>query len=115
MENQKIKKALAPAQFEEFKKACEDECAKIGAVSPVQLHFEEDSTREFSVRNLQSGRMVSFAYDPDVPCIHYESPKGHGHIAFHVSSDGTMLQFVLSGIPRFIVELIHRFFSMLTK
>ena len=115
MESQKIKKSLAPAQFELFKKACETECENIGKISPVELHFEEESTREFSVRNLRSGRMVSFAYDPDVPCIHFESPKGHGHIAFHLSSDGTMLQFVLSGIPKFIRELIHRFFSMLTK
>ena len=114
METQKIKRSLAPAQFEAFKKACETECENIGKVSPVQLHFEEESPHEFSVTNLRSGKVVSFRYDPDVPCIHFETPKGTGHIAFHVSADGTMLQFVLSSIPKFVGELVHRFFQMIT-
>ncbi len=114
MESQKIKKALAPAQVEEFKKACEAECEKIAAVSPVQIHFEEESPYKFSARNLRSGKVVSFKYDPDVPCIHVETPKGNGHVAFHLSEDGTMLQFVLSGIPKSVGELVQRFFQMIT-
>ena len=110
METQKIKKALAPVQFEEFKKTCDDECRKIRAVSPVQLHFEDTPPFEFSITNLRSGRVASFRYDLDVPCIHFETLEGTGHIGFHVSPDGTMLQFVEQGIPKFIPQLIHKIF-----
>jgi hypothetical protein len=115
MEEQKIKKALAPVQFEEFKKACEAECKNIGAVSPVKLHFGEESPHEFSVTNLRSGKIVSFRYDPDVPCIHFNAPDSKGHIAFHVSPQGTMLQFVESGIPKFVPQLIQKIFKTIVR
>jgi hypothetical protein len=115
MDEPGIKKALAPAQFEAFKKACETDCESVGKVSHVQLHFEEESPHEFTVTNVRSGKVASFRYDPDVPCIHFNTPSGTGQIGFHVSPDGKMLQFVLAGLPKFARELVFRFFQTITK
>jgi len=108
MEQQKIKKALAPTQWKQFKVEFKAECENIGS---NQFHFEESSPGEFTVRSLRTALVATLRYDPDVPCIHFETPVSSGHFGFHVSADGNTLQFVDGGLPRLIRELKHKIFK----
>ncbi len=76
MEEQKIKKALAPAQWEEMKIALAEECTKVSKSSRATFAFESEGINECSIRNLRNGKLLSMKYSPDVPCIQYTTPEG---------------------------------------
>ena len=80
MEEQKIKKALAPAQWEDLQTSLEDECDKIKASSPMQLALEKEGIYEFTITNLRNGKAISLRYDPDVPCIHVNAGGKRGRL-----------------------------------
>jgi len=107
MEEQQIKRALAPAQWEALKLALQDECAAIKQASAVTLEFESEWPWNSTIRNTRTGQIATLRYDPTVPCIHYLTGKWAGHFTFRVGPDGTMLQFVDKGIPRLMQEIPH--------
>jgi hypothetical protein len=111
METQKIRKALAPALVAEFRDGCKGECE--GVTRAGIVHFEDMPPYEWSVRNLKSGKVAFFRYDPEVPCVHYETPSISGHFGFLLSQDGTYLMFSDRGLPRLIRELKHKIFKTL--
>jgi hypothetical protein len=112
MEEQKIKKALAPAQWEDLKDTLKEHCAAFKASSPVQMAMEEDGINDATVTNLRKGGSIRLRYDPDVPCVHVTVGGKSGHLGFRVSSDGTMVQFMEGQIPRdmatIVVNLMRR-------
>jgi hypothetical protein len=112
MEEQKIKKALAPAQWEELKDTFKHECARAKGSSPVQLVMEEDGINEATVTNLRNGKAISLRYDPNVPCIHVSVGGKTGDIGFRASFDGLSVQFMEGEFPRdmatIVVNLMRR-------
>ncbi len=112
MEEQKIKKALAPAKWEELKAALKDECAQIMAVSPVQLITEELTPFEFSIANIESNGAAHLRYEGDVPCIVATVGGKSADLFFRVSQDGTYVQIMQGPFPRnaaeIALELIRR-------
>jgi hypothetical protein len=107
MEEQRIKKALAPAQWYELKQTLEKECWGISRACPALLSCETEYAHEAVVRNLRTGRITSLRYDPDVPCVHFENPGTSEAFTFRVSVDGTRLQFMYRELPRLSRELVH--------
>jgi hypothetical protein len=83
MQEQKIKKALAPAQWEDLKDTLKNEGARAKASSPVQLVLEE-GIYDATVTNLQNGKAMALRYDPDVPCIH-ASLGGRTSVTLHLN------------------------------
>jgi hypothetical protein len=107
MEEQKIKKALAPAQWEEFKQTLEDSVRKTGAVSPVIISFESDYPDEAVLRNQRNGRIARLIYNPDVPCVQYQTPTKSGTYTFRLNTGGTILQFMDGARPKLTGELAY--------
>lgn len=99
MEDQKIRKALAPAVWEELKKTLADHCSSIGKVSPVKLECKADGINTFKLANLGDRRQAILTYNPDVPCIFYKTPLDSGPLTFRVSADGTCVQLMAKGSP----------------
>jgi hypothetical protein len=108
MDEHQIKKALAPAQWETLKLALESECLDIKRVSSVSLQFESTSAHEATVRDMRTGLIASLRYDPNIPCVHYATPRRKNHFAFQVSPDGTMVQFVEDGASIMVQEISMR-------
>jgi len=94
MEEQKIKKALAPKEWEKLKAQLIQECGKFSQSTGHQLQSEPRGLNELKLRNASTGRMAKFTYNADVPCIFFEGYDGGGHFAFRPSADGTLLQWV---------------------
>ena len=92
MEEQKIKKSLAPRVWDALADNLRKQAKRIGEVSPVDLLAERRSAYELRLTNRNSGRRVKLNYDPDVPCIHFEGFEGGGYFAFKVNPDGTQVQ-----------------------
>lgn len=112
MEEQKIKKALAPAKWEELKAALKEECAQIMAVSTVGLVTEESTPIEISVTNLESKGAAHLRYEGDVPCIVVTVEGKSADLFFRVSQDETYVQIMQGPFPRntaeIALELIRR-------
>src|SRR5438132_503889 len=94
MEEQKIKKALAPKEWEKLKAQLIQECGKFSQSTGHQLQSEPRGLNELKLRNASTGRIAKFTYNADVPCIFFEGYDGGGHFAFRPSADGTLLQWV---------------------
>jgi hypothetical protein len=115
MEEQKIKKALAPVQWDVWKNELDQESQRMTARTVVPLQFGEDLEGVVTIRNLKSGSLATLWYDGDVPCIHYETPTIRGHIAFRVALDGTALQFMDNGVPKSASQLTEKIFKTVIK
>ena len=105
VEEQKIKKALAPAQWEDLQERLEGECDKIKASSPMQLALEKENIYEITVTNLGNGKAITLRYDRDVPCIHVNARGKSGHLGFRVVFPGTSVEIVEGEIPRNIADI----------
>jgi hypothetical protein len=105
MEELKIKKALAPAKWEELKAALKDQCAQMMAVSPVHLVMEESTPFEFSVANPENGGAAQLRYEGDVPCIVTTVGGKSADLFFRVSQDGTSIQIVQGPFVRNVAEI----------
>lgn len=102
VEEQKIKNALAAKEWEKLKTHVFAECKKINQSSSVKLGFSAEGINEIVISNSDNGKRASLSYDPDVPCVFYETPMNSGHLAFRVSPDGTAVQFVRHGATTLI-------------
>lgn len=92
MEEQKIKKALAPRIWDELVANLRDQAKRIGEVSPVRLAADLRSAYELRLTNSETGRRVLLTYVPDVPCINFDGFEGGGYWPFKVNRDGTAVQ-----------------------
>lgn len=92
MEEQKIKKALAPRIWEELIAELRGQAKRIGEVSSVRLVAEQRSAYEFRLTHPDTGRRVLLTYAPDVPCINFDGFEGGGYWPFKVNRDGTAVQ-----------------------
>lgn len=106
MEEQKIKKALAPALWEELKAKMQDYCESFKKSSPVNLSMSAEGVYELSVTNIKNARTLSLAYNRDVPCVFYKGPSATGRLVFRVSPDGNCVNFMLGEIPKSLDALI---------
>jgi hypothetical protein len=94
IEEQKIKKALAPIQWELLKKHLEHTRKAMADVSPVQLTIRLAANgHAMTVSNPENGRRVTLSYDPDVPCIHVQGYDGSPYFAFQAVNNGSDVQF----------------------
>jgi hypothetical protein len=100
MEEQKIKKALAPAQWEELKSDLATHCEKIRRSSPVDIVVEEDGPDRISLTNTRNGKSLSMSYNANVPCIQYVVPGRSGHFGFRVAADGASIQLMDGPVPK---------------
>ncbi|MBV9498671.1 MAG: hypothetical protein JO138_04810 [Acidobacteriaceae bacterium] len=107
VEEQRIKKALAPRKWAKLREDLQNECEQTRNASSVSIRLESPAANEAKLRNLESGAMALLTYVPDVPCIFYESPKRHGQIVFRLSSDRASLQFVENGAPQHDSEIVQ--------
>lgn len=105
MEEQKIKKALGPALWEDLKRLLKDNCDQVMKSSPLRLHFSTDGINDVSVKNLADGRTATLTYNPEVPCVFYKNPGDKGQLTFRVSQDGNSVQF-MSGIVALMLDEI---------
>jgi hypothetical protein len=106
MEEQKIKKALGPALWEDLKTKFEQSCVAIEQSSPLRLEFLTDGINEITIVNAKNGKTAVLSYNSDVPCVFYRTPKDKGQMTFRVSPDGNAVQFIVNGIPRSILDEI---------
>ena len=105
VEEQKIKKALAPAQWELLKQSLSKHCKAVAQSSSVTLEFREDGINDAVLTNVKDGRTAELSYVNDVPCVTYKTPVDSEHFPFRVSPDGTMFQLLAHGIPRGLDEI----------
>jgi hypothetical protein len=90
MEEQKIRKALAPNEWEKFKHQHIQECATLNQ-SGQPLQSDAYGVNELTLRNTDTGKSVKFTFNPDMPCVFYDGDDS-GHFAFKPSADGMTLQ-----------------------
>jgi hypothetical protein len=114
VEEQKIRKALAPTQWEALKLNLKKHCEAVNRSSPVTLKFREDGINDVFVANVSDGREAELSYISDVPCITYKTPVDSGHFPFRVSPDGTMVQLIVAGIPRHYDDISVTIISQIT-
>jgi alpha-acetolactate decarboxylase len=99
MEEQKIKRSLAPAQWEALKEQLKSNCDRINSSSAAHLsvEFKDGAVR---LLNVNKGTYISLAYDDSVPCVHC-SVNGHrSHLAFQVANNGTSVLFLDGTSPQ---------------
>jgi len=107
MEEQKIKKGIAPEKWEELRVALIAECEKVSRNSSRQISVEESDSDHLDIRNMESGVVLSMTYNPDVPCIQYTLPTGRsGHFGFRVARDGMSVQIMDGTAPKFVHEIV---------
>src|SRR5207245_4617690 len=88
MEEQKIKKALAPKLWERLRDRLKKECGDMLNASGVRIVAEEPTINELILTNADNGRQVSLSYGSDVPCIFFEGYNDGGHFGFQISHNG---------------------------
>jgi len=92
MEEQRIKKVLAPKQWEELRESLQKECKSLERQSDLSFLIETPDIDSLKITNAKSGRQASFAYNPDVPCISFKGYDDGGYFGFMVSADGISVQ-----------------------
>jgi hypothetical protein len=107
MEEQTIAKQLSPDQWEELKPALTAHCEKLQKHSRLELSVEDDGD-DFAIRNSTDGRVMSFRFNRDVPCIHYITPDGRrGHFGFRVAPrNKSILQIMDAARAMLIPEIV---------
>ncbi len=113
MEEKKVMRTLTRTKWGELTRAFEDACKRIGATSPVRMHFEELSPDEFRITNLRTGKRVCLKYDDNVRHINFETPSVMGHFVLHLGADGRSIQMLDEGIPKFNGELIRKILKLI--
>jgi hypothetical protein len=91
MEEQKIRKALAPNEWEKLKDTLIRECITFSQSTEHALLSDTLGINELVLRNARTGKSVKFTYGADMPCVFYEGDE-RGHFAFRPSADGMTLQ-----------------------
>ena len=109
MEEQKIKKALGPALWEELKAKLREYCDAIADSSSAKIKVSAQGLYVLSVTNVKDGRSAELSYNREVPCVFYRTPSGSGRLAFRVSADGNSLDFLLDEIPKSLDDLTFFF------
>ncbi|MGB7281882.1 MAG: hypothetical protein WBE13_06440 [Candidatus Acidiferrum sp.] len=105
MEEQKIKKTLGPALWEDLKQTLREFCSGTGKVSPSKLQLHTESLYEISLVNQENNKKASLTYNTDVNCVFYETPVGKGRMVLRPSADGNSVQFMVNDIPRTLEEI----------
>ena len=105
MEEQKIKKALALAKWEDLQASLEGECDKIKASHRMQLAIEKEGSCEITVTNLRTRKAIALRYDPEAPCIHVKAGGQSGHLRFRVVFPGASAEISDGDIPRNIADI----------
>jgi hypothetical protein len=113
MEEQKIKKALGPALWEDLKAKLEEFCTATEKSSPSKLQFTAEGVYEVSIVNMKDGRTASLEYNTDVPCVFYQTPKSKGQMTFRVSPDGNAVQLLVNNIPHMLDQIATVIFSQI--
>jgi len=107
MEEQKIKKELAPAQWDDLKRALVAEHERLSKSSRLNLTIEDDGLSELSIRNNDIGKAMFLKYNPNAVCIQYVLPDGrNGHFGFQVNRTGTVVQIMDGAVSRMIGEIV---------
>ena len=106
MEEQKIKKALGPALWEDLKRLLEKNSDQVMKSSPLRLRFSTDGINDVSVKNITDGRTATLIYNPDVPCVFYKNPGDQGQLTFRVSPDGNSVQFMRGLVALMLDEIV---------
>jgi hypothetical protein len=114
MEEQKIKKALGPALWEDLKAKLEEFCTSTGKSSPSKLRFTTEGVYEVSIANERDGRTAFLEYNSDVPCVFYKTPTSKGQMTFRVSPDGNAVQFLINNIPHLLDQIATVIISQIT-
>ena len=115
MEEQKIKKALSPTQWEDLKSQLRGHCEKIKSIFPGEYRTGGRWINEFAVRNMRNGNIFLFLMIPKSPRIHFVNPvEEEGHYAFRVVSDGTAIQMMDGAYPRSAAEIAFRIMKQVT-
>ena len=116
VEEMKIKRALAPGQWQAIKADLREQSEAMLASSPVKIEIEATGIYDFFLRNLRNGKTFSLVYSPNVPCIQYVTPEGkEGHLAFRVSADGTSVQILDEQFPKRSAEVALDILRRLTR
>src|SRR5438046_90019 len=79
MEEQRIKKVLAPKQWEELREALQRECKTLEHQSDLSFVIETPDIDSLKITNVNSGRQASFTHNHNVPCISFEGYGGDGY------------------------------------
>lgn len=104
MEEQKIRRALAPAQWEAFKESLRVECDRMIRIGVNIVPEFKDSV--IHLLNVPKGAVVALAFDDAVPCVHCEIRGRKSHFAFQVVN-GTSVMFVdSSNIPKTVAQVV---------
>jgi hypothetical protein len=106
MEEQKIKKSLAPRLWEDLKRGFSQHCDEIRKSSSRNLVAKNEGIYVLSILDKKSGREALLKYDANVPCVHYDTPSEKGEFTFRVSPDGNSLDFLVLGIPHSIEQIV---------
>jgi hypothetical protein len=114
MEEQKIKKTIAPRLWEELKKHLAEFCSEMKRTAPSsRIQFHADNANEVSIANLKTGKTASLSYSPDVPCIFCDGLERQIRIGFSVSDDGNAVQFLMDDMLRSPEEVATNIFMLL--
>jgi hypothetical protein len=97
VEEQRIKKSLAPGFWKKLSTDFQLECTKVASTG-VNMRFDLLNDGAFHITNFQKGRRASFRYDPNVPCIFGNINGKETVIAFKVDESGNNL-FLNEQIP----------------
>jgi hypothetical protein len=93
MEEQKIRKTLAPIEWEKLKEQLIRECANLTSASTKHvIQAETQGVNELRLKNTSTGKTAKFTYKPEMPCVVFEGFDGGGHFAFRPSADGMTVQ-----------------------
>jgi hypothetical protein len=114
MEEQKIRKALGPRQWEQLKNSLSQFCSEIMKSSPSVITFRTEGIYDVEIVNHKNGKGLSLTYNADVPCVFYQTPTAKGQIGFRVNADGMSVQPMLDDIPKLIEEIAASLIGRIT-
>jgi len=115
MKEQKIRKTLAPNEWEKFKAQIIQECATHTESTENRLASEPRGANELILKNLATNKTAKFVYSADMPCVLFEGYDGGGHFAFRPSADGMSVQWfdVKRNGPTSINEIVFEVIAYL--
>jgi hypothetical protein len=95
VEQQRIKRALGPSQWHALLSYLAAECEAINKNTPKKLVLETIKDYDVTLKNRDSGAVISLQYEDDVPCVWIKSTEGNtSYVSFALDDGATSIKFL---------------------
>ena len=93
VEQQHIKKNLAPQLWRSLLAVLQEKCGSINKSTKARIVIETINDSEVKLTNAETGAWLHLQYDDGTPCVWFQSPGPSDYYAFKVDDDGSGVKF----------------------